>query len=242
MRFPLASYRTRRLVGGAVVAATLLLLSASPALAQTCLGRLSFADQPVQAQFGGVFGSGTQQFAPGVAVGGTSWFGGVAAPIVNRDDVPFDIDVLSFDTAIGVQGFGGAEFHLGRVAVYPIGGVGYVFGPRTTTTGRSLVGGLSGGGSDERSVVAEAGGAVGVLAVDNDTVQVIPMLRMSFQYQRRKLALFDNRTLTGSETYGALHVGAGLVFWRKISVTPVAIVPTSDDYDPEFAISTSIGF
>lgn len=198
------------------------------AVAQHCLGRLAFSDQPTQMQLGGVFGSDTQQFAVGVA-GGSTGFGGVAAIFANQDDQPD----ASFDTALGVEGFGGGEVHAGRVAICPIGGGGYFFGPNIHTVNGTI---------DVRSIAAGAGAAVGVTAVDSDVVQVIPTVRLGFQYQRDTLTVGDN-SRTIDDTVGLVQFGVGVVFSEIVSVTPLVRVPFgADGADAEFVLLASIGF
>ena len=159
----------------------------------------------------------------GVA-GGSTGFGGVAAIFANQDDEPD----ASFDTAIGVEGFGGGEVHAGRVAICPIGGGGYFFGPNINTTNGTI---------EVRSITAGAGAAVGVTAVHNDVVQVIPTVRLGFQYQRDTLTVGDN-SRTIDDTVGLVQFGVGVVFSEIVSVTPLVRVPFSaDGADAQFVLS-----
>lgn len=216
-------------MGRIAVLATAVLFVAGPAVAQTCLGRISFADQPTHVQFDSLFGGGSQ-YLVGVAGGGASGFGGANVAFEDVDDPPG----VSFNTALSVGGFGGGEVHVGRVAICPIGHGSYNF--RSTATrsdGRTL---------DADGFVAGAGGAVGVAVVDTDVVQVIPTFRMGFEYFRANLTSGNDST-TQDGTQGVVQFGVGVVLSRIVSVTPgVKVTLFDDDNDVEFAILASFGF
>ena len=110
---------------------------------------------------------------------------------------------------------------------------GYVFGPNVHTVNGTI---------DVRSIAAGAGAVVGVTAVDNDVDQVIPTVRLGFQYQRDTLTVGDN-SRTSADTVGLVQFGVGVVFSEIVSVTPLVLVPfAAEGADAEFVLLASFGF
>ena len=138
----------------------LCVLMASPAAGQTCLGRLSFGNQPTQMQLEGSFAEGINGFSVGAAGGNARGFGGASI-----DFLDFELTPGIQDTAIGMSGFGAGVVRAGRVAICPGAVASYLFGPNIDL-GNDTV--------EARVFGAQIGVRIGVPIVETETIQIIP--------------------------------------------------------------------
>lgn len=199
---------------------------ALPASAQLCLGQGSFREAPLQVQGGIGFTEGAQAFGGGFGGGGRVFFGTGSLAYTNYDD----LDAGS----VSVGGTAGGEFRGGsqsRVYICPIGAVSFESGPD-----------LFDGAVDTHSLTVGYGGSLGIVASETDTFAVIPTVGAGVRHVR---ATLSSGTLdeTGTDTFGLVTLGVGLLFNRTIALTPTIGIPVGlDEGDPQFSIVLSVNF
>ena len=209
-----------------VLALTLLLLvaAASTAEAQLCVGAPPFTQQPYQAGFGAAFRDGAQRVGGHIAAGGTSLFGGVGLSVVNYSDID--------STQTNINVFGGSELSVegdNRVFVCPLAAINFGVGPD--------IGPLS-----VSSFTLQGGGSVGFVASDRNDLMVVPTFGLAAAWQRTSFEV-GNVESDDSDTFGVANLGVGLIFDRRIGITPGISIPFSvGDSDVAFTIEFTFGF
>ena len=189
----------RTLIAAAVLAATAL---PTPASAQTCAGRVSYADAPWQARVETGFSSDAKTFGPAVSRGNATFFAGAVADFTgypNLDETAFSIGVT-----------GGADRALdSRVHVCPIITLLHQFGPNVDTSTLS-------------SNVLSAGGRIGIVAADNQTVQVVPTVGVDLQWQKDTIDS-GGGTASASRRFAVTRFGVGFVLNKRTAIVPEVI-------------------
>jgi hypothetical protein len=211
-----------RLVSALVLPA--LLLSASAAEAQFCIGSPTFRDAPLQATIGASFTDGARSVDGSFAGGGESIFAGAGLSVVNFTS----IDVR----AAGLSGFAGAEFAAdsrNRVLVCPVISLGFLAGPDL-------------GGIDVSQASLQVGGSVGVIASDSNDMLVVPFFGLALVYDRVTTDIGGIET-SASDTGAAANLGVGFIFNRNVGITPVLTVPfAAGGSDAVFTLRFSFNF
>lgn len=185
-----------------VVAFALSTLASAPAFAQTCIGRPSFTDAPWQARVETSSSSDTRTFGGSVARGTNSMFGGVVADLTAYNGVD--------QTALSLGGSAGVERALGgRVQVCPVVTALHQFGPNVET-------------ADISANVVSAGGRIGIVASENQTLQVVPTIGVDAQWERDSVTSGGVKA-TSSRTFTVTRLGVGFILNRRTSIVPEII-------------------
>lgn len=195
---------------------------AVPAEAQLCAGGPAFSTAPLQVGSGLAFQSGMNAVGVGFAGGSDSGFAAVNFGRTNFSDLDVSAKTLA--------GSFGGQVGSGRVAVCPLGQVGYVWGPNL--------------GLVKANTLNAAGGVrVGVAANDSDTFMVVPTFGMDLIWGRTTVTdVFDNK-LTDSGTGGLATVGVGLIFNRVVGIIPSVGIPVAmDSNDVSFGFTVAFNF
>lgn len=205
-------------------ALTALLLVASPAYAQLCLGAPTFRTAPYQVGIAASFTDGARGVEGTFAGGGETVFAGAGVSVVNFTD----IDVR----AAGASLFAGAEVATdsrNRVLLCPVVQLGFLSGPDL-------------GPVDISSVTLQGGASVGVIAVETGDAMVVPFFGIAALYQRLNAEVGDNESST-SDTGGVANLGVGFIVNRTVGITPSLAIPFSvGSDDPVFTIRIAFNF
>jgi hypothetical protein len=200
----------------------LVLVVSASAEAQICAGLPSFAEAPYQAGVTAGFREGAQGVGGRFAAGGSSLFGGGAVSILNFSDLD--------STQTNISAFAGTELGVDqndRVFVCPIGSVAFGVGPDI-------------GDVDVSTFALQGGGSVGVVASNRPTLMVVPTFGLAAGWQRASLNGAGIDT-SGSDAFGVASLGVGLIFNRRIGITPGISIPFSVA-DSEVAFSVDFTF
>jgi hypothetical protein len=202
-------------------------LTASQVEAQVCAGSPSFASGPIQVGIGSQFTGNAQQFGAQVGFGAaqeTGPIGSLSVGLTNVSDL--DATATSFGGQLGFELAGDED---SRVFLCPSLGVSYLTGPDIGEVNTSAF---------EWGV----GGQVGLLAADAGIIGVVPTVGLRIA-RVRATAEFLGVEETMSDTYGAAHVGVGLVFNKSMSLTPAVSIPFGlEGGDAAFMISFAANF
>jgi hypothetical protein len=155
-------------------------------------------------------------------------FGGVKLDELTFEDVTVDeID----DTALALGLTVGSDNRLdseGRIWLCPLGAIAYRMGP----TLEFDFGGFDfDDGVDTNLLTLGGGGRIGVVALDNGSVQAIPTFGISFLHERLTLEIPDEDDESDSETFGMITMGVGLVFNEQTALIPTFEIPLGREED-----------
>ncbi len=205
----------------ALTLGTILLLVATDASAQTCLGSPSYAEGPFQASVVAALTDGAQGFGGGFAVGSEDYFGGVNVGYTNASDLD------STATSFGM--IGGASVALSdrdRIFACPVASLGYTSGPDI-------------GAVDVSLVSFRAGGRMGLVAAQSGSIAVVPTFGLDLAYDR-VTTQFAGVDVSGDDTYAIARAGLGIVYNRTIAFVSTLGVPLGlDGSDPEFTFAVT---
>ena len=200
------------------------LLFATPASAQLCLGAPTFRTAPYQVGIGASFTDGARGVEGTFAGGGESLFAGAGVSVVNFTDV----DVR----AAGVSAFLGAELATdtqNRVLLCPVVQLGFLSGPDL-------------GPVDVSSMTLQGGASVGVVAVESGDTMVVPFFGLAALYQRLNTEVGDIDDST-SDSGGVANLGVGFIVNQTVGITPSLAIPFSaGGDDPVFTIRITFNF
>ena len=201
-----------------------MLLLATPAYAQLCLGAPTFRTAPLQVGLGVGFTDGVRAVEGTFAGGGEMLFGGAGVSVVNFTDV----DVRT----AGVSLFAGAEVATDaqrRVLLCPVVRFGFIAGPDI-------------GSVDLSTTTIQGGANLGVIAAESGDWMVVPFFGLSALYQRVKAEVGDGDE-SFSDTGGVADLGVGLIVNRTVGITPSLAIPFSTGGDdPVFTIRITFNF
>lgn len=212
-----------RIVTLSFICAAALILVVTPAEAQLCAGAPAFSTAPLQVGTGLSLTDSAKQFGVGFAGGGQSAFAGVNFARTNLNDVSVSARTLS--------GFVGSQIGGGRVAVCPLGELGYTWGPDLVLVNLKTLTGVG-------------GLRVGVLANDSDTLMVVPNFGAGIVWERTTLTDIFEATERTNDYYGIANAGVGLIFNRAIAVVPGVSFPFATGFgtDVTFTIRFVVNF
>jgi hypothetical protein len=213
----------KRIVTSVVVCAAALVLAAAPAEAQLCGGAPAFATGPLQVGTGLSFADGAKQFGVGFAGGGQSAFAGVNFSRTNLSDISVSAKTLS--------GLVGGQLGGGRVAVCPIGELGYTWGPDLLLVNLKTLTGVG-------------GLRVGVAANDSDVLMVVPSFGAGIVWERTSITDIFDVTENSTDYYGIADAGVGLIFNRAVAVVPGVSFPFATGFgtDVTFTLRFVVNF
>jgi hypothetical protein len=208
----------------ALAALTVWMLVARTASAQTCLGRPSFSDTPWQIRVESGFSSDVRSFGPGILRGGHTIFGGVSSDLTGYSTLD--------QTAVTLGGTAGVDAAVraisSRLHVCPIVSALHQFGPNLDT-------------ADISANVAAVGGRVGIVASENQTIQVIPTIGIDAQWERDRLES-GGATTRASRTFTVTRIGVGFVLNRRTAIVPEVIEIYGAAAATTFRVTAAFGF
>jgi hypothetical protein len=214
-----------RLIAIAVSAA--LLVPATTAMAQTCLGTASFAAGPVRVGAGLDFSEDATQYSAQLAFGQAA--GIFASAGVGKIDVD-EIDESATTFALNL-GYSFAMAGTQSLEICPIVSYGYA----SADIGE---GGVSVDFSDRQ---LGAGFAIGGVASSTPTFKLVPSLTLAYVHE--DLEFEGDFEFEDSEDFGVITVAAGFVFSETVTLRPNISFPVGlDDSDPAFGIAFSFNF
>src|SRR5665213_2500679 len=194
---------------------------ATPAAAQTCAGRGSFADAPWQARVETSYSNSSKSFGPSITRGFGAFFAGGVADLVGYPGI--DESAESAGGTIGVE-FGGRS---SRVHACPVATVLHQSGPNIP-------------GATSSANVASFGGRIGVVASENATLQVVPTFGVDFQYEHDMVETAISSA--SSRHYTDTRLGVGFVLSRRTAIVPEIIQIYGVSSDTTMRLSMAIGF
>lgn len=200
---------------------------ATPAAAQTCAGRGSFADAPWQARMESSYSNSTKSYGPSISRGSRTWFVGTLADVIGYPTL--DESALSLGGTIGAErAIGGRA---SRVHGCPIVTALHTFGPNVPSASFS-------------SHVVSLGGRVGVVASENATLQVVPTFGMDVEYERDTANPTDASgvSVASSRTFTVTRFGVGFVLNRRTAIVPEIIQIYGVAADTTLRVTASFGF
>lgn len=198
------------------------LFAASRVEAQTCLGGPAFQPNPYQARVAGLFTDVEHGIDAAFAAGGESLFAGGGLSVENFRP--------QNQTATSVSGFAGADLQAddgGRIFLCPLAALSFGVGPDFLTT-------------DVSTVRLRGGGQVGVIAMQNGTMMVVPTFGLAAVHQRVRFD-FGPTDTTVSDNFGLANIGVGFVFNRNVAITPGVTIPFSAD-DSDVIVTFGLTF
>jgi hypothetical protein len=199
-------------------------LVASSASAQTCLGRPAFSDAPWQIRVESGFSSDLRSFGPGILLGGRTIFGGLSSDLTGYSNLD--------QTAVTLGGTAGADAAVPaisrRLHVCPIFSALHQFGPNLDT-------------ADISANVAAVGGRVGIVASENQTLQVIPMVGIDAQWEKDRVES-GGATTRASRTFTVTRIGVGLVLNKRTAIVPEVIEIFGAAAATTFRVTAAFGF
>ena len=213
--------------GLAAVAALSICATATPAAAQICAGRGSFADAPWQARIESSYSNSSKTFGPSITRGSSTVFIGAVADLVGYPTL--DQAALSLGGTIGADGAIGRR--ASRVHGCPIMTLLHTFGPNVP-------------GVNFSANIASVGGRIGVVASENATLQVVPTFGMDVQYEH-DIATSTDAAITStssSRTFTVTRFGVGFVLNRKTTITPEIVQIYGVAADTTLRVTASFGF
>lgn len=209
--------------------ATALLVGASAAQAQTCLGTATFAAGGMRAGVEATFDDGASAYGASLA------FGGVTGTFASIDASLFDFDEFD-ESAYGIGGQVGLQMPVAAMVgaqFCPLLQAAYVFGPNFEDSGFDI---------ESNSLLASAGVGFGVPFQLAETAGLVPFGTARLAYGRTSVEI-DGESDSDSDTYGLIGLGAGLVLNQRITLRPSIEFPLGlDDSDPTFSFGVAINF
>ena len=213
----------RQLIRLAVV--LLCTLTAAPAIAQTCLGRASFDDAPWQARIESGFSRDVRSFGPSVYRGGGTLFGGVSADLDGYSTLEQTAAsvgaTVGFDRAVRTVS--------SRLHVCPIVTALHQFGPNLDT-------------EDISANVVAYGGHVGIVAFENQSFQIVPIIGIDAQWERDRVTPTNSTSATASNTFAVTRLGVGFVINKRTSIAPEVIQLFGTAATTTFRLNAVFGF
>jgi hypothetical protein len=202
-----------------------ILLCATEASAQTCLGMPSFRDGQFQVSLGAAFSEGAQGFGGGGALGSDDLFIGASLAVTDVDGA--DSTATSFAVNFGASfTVNGRE----RIQACPVASVILTGGPDVADVDVSAVG-------------LRAGGRLGVVAFESGDLEVVPTFGLDIAYDRINGDIGPVETTLARETYVIVRVGAGFILNKRVGIVPTLGIPLGlDDSDPEFSFVVAYNF
>jgi hypothetical protein len=201
------------------------LLASVPASAQTCVGRTSFGDTPWEARVESGYSRDVRSFGPSVYRGSGAFFGGVSADL--------DGYTTLSQTAVAVGATVGIEQKLrsisNRVYVCPVGTFIHQFGPNLDT-------------ADISANVLSFGGRIGIVAFENQSVQIVPTIGMDAQRETDSITPSGSDKVTGTNTFTVTRLGVGFVIGKRTSLVPEIIQLFGTSASTTFRLSAVFGF
>jgi hypothetical protein len=209
----------RKLILSVVLAGCV--LAGGTASAQHCLGRASFSDAPWQVRTASSFSPDARSFGAAVLRGSGAVFGGPGLDITGYRGLE--------ETAATLSGTIGVERRFSsRVHACPIVTVQHQFGPNVT-------------GADLSANVASFGGRIGIVASENQVLQVIPMIGMDAQTERDSVKSGAD-TSSSTRTFTVARLGVGFVLNRKTSLVPELIELFGVSGNTTFRLTAAFSF
>lgn len=208
------------------MAAGCLLLNASTADAQTCLGAASYSAGAVQLGAGARFGNDAQAYTGRVNFGSTRAFGGIGVGGTTYDGL--DGTTVSVGGAVGYQVPLGTS-HRAQLCPYAGGDLG--FGPND----------VNGTDIDVSTRDAFLGLHLGYAAPVNPQLMVVPTGGISLVYGSTKLENGSGLSESDSDTFGTIEFGVGLIINSRVTIRPGVSIPVGlDGADATFAIDLGL--
>jgi hypothetical protein len=202
-----------------------ILMCASEASAQTCLGMPSFQNGQFQVSLGAAFSEGAQGIGGGGALGTDDLFVGASLSVTDVDGA--DSSATAFAMNVG------ASFLVNqreRIQACPVASV-------------ILTGGPDVAGVDVSGVGLRAGGRLGIVGYESGDLEVVPTFGLDIAYDRINGDVGPVETTLARETYVILRVGAGFILNKRVGIVPVLGVPLGlDGADPEFSFLVAYNF
>ncbi|HEX4347765.1 MAG TPA: hypothetical protein VHZ73_09340 [Vicinamibacterales bacterium] len=208
-----------------LAALTMCAVYATPASAQTCLGRAPFDDAPWQARVESGSSRDVRSFGLSAYRGASALFGGVSA----------DLDGYSTlsETAVAVGATVGFDRPVraisSRLHVCPIVTVQHQFGPNPVT-------------ADISANVVAYGARAGIVAFENPSLQVVPMVGMEAQWERDTVTPAGASSVSGSNTFTVTRLGIGFVINKRTSLVPEVIQLFGTAASTTFRVNAVFGF
>jgi hypothetical protein len=211
-------------VYGRLCIAGVLVMTATPALAQVCRARPSFSTSPYQVGGRAAFTDGGRTFGGDFGVGGRYLFAtaGVSSRYVEEPD--------SYETAISTRV--GVELLVDRTRrIYfcPSGFLSFGTGPDI-------------GALDVSTFRVGAGGRVGVGVYDSPSLMVVPTLGIDLLRERRAFEIGGVEE-DEADGVGLATIGVGFIINRQFAIVPEFFVPFSAaDSDVTVGVRFVFGF
>jgi hypothetical protein len=206
----------------------ILLAPAGSARAQTCLGFASYEIAPVQLSASAAFSDDAKSYGGGVSFGGRGFFGGATVGGVNIDD----LDATGLFVNVGA-GYEVALDSRRTAFLCPAAAVGHLFGPND----------IGGSGIDYSETDFAFGVAFGIVASDNQQVQVVPTAALAFNAADWKLEDRFGQDVSDTETFASLDFGLGFVFSRMVSLKPSISIPIGlENGNVSFGLAAGVNF
>jgi hypothetical protein len=195
--------------------------TATPAAAQTCVGRGSFAGAPWQARVETSYSNSSKSFGSSITRDFGAFFAGGVADLVGYPGVD--------QSAASVGGTIGAELgsRARRVQACPVATVLHQFGPNIP-------------GASSSANVASFGGRIGVVASENATLRVVPTFGMDFQYEHDMVETAISAA--ASRHYTDTRLGVGFVLNQRTAIVPEIIQIYGVSSDTTIRLSVAFGF
>jgi hypothetical protein len=212
--------RFRTLAGGMFI-----LICATNASAQTCLGLPSFSDGQFQISLGTAFSEGAQGFGGGGALGSDDLFVGASFAVTDVDGA--DSTATSFAANVGASYVVNERE---RIQACPVASV-------------ILTGGPDVAGVDVSGVGLRAGGRLGIVAYESGDMEVVPTFGVDIAYDRLNGDVGNVETTLARETYVIVRVGVGFILNKHVGIVPALNVPLGlEGSDPEFSFVFAYNF
>ena len=205
----------------AVTALAASICVSTPASAQTCAGRPSFADARWQGRVETGFSSEAKTFGPAVSRGTGAFFAGAIVDFTGYPNL--DETAVSIGISGGVDRAINSRFH-----VCPIVTALHQFGPNVDTATVS-------------SNVLAAGGRLGIVAAENQTVQVVPTIGVDLQWQKDKIESGGD-SASASRRFAVTRVGVGFVLNKRTAIVPEVIEIFGAAATTTFRVTAAFGF
>jgi hypothetical protein len=191
--------------------------------AQTCTGNAAISRaRSIQLRVGSRLTEGVFSYSGGLAIGNDNIFG-----IVGAGRTTYDVEKLSTDSVTVAAGFQVAADSSRSVVVCPLF--------RFTREWLPERDGLSATWN-----TGSAGLFAGFRAAETPTITFVPFLGISFG-RTLVTAAFSEARQSDSYSDGSFTLGAGIVFYGRVAVTPSFISPfASDDTRRIFAVVTTV--
>jgi hypothetical protein len=173
------------------------------------------------------FADGSTSYGGGVGYGAPrSFYAGAGFATTDYDGVGASADNLNLNAGYQVPIEGA------RAELCPLASLSLGWGPNDVLAP----------GADISNRTIAAGAAFGILVGRGSLVQFVP--NASFVLASTRLTVDDGTSsVSGSEGYGALTLGTGLVLGSRYSLNPSVTIPVGlGGADPSFGLSAAIHF